>query len=235
MSAKFGSTRDCGTPADQPCLMDGHPCARAIDPPTQIGHTFNGRVVRAGFQPPLRIPVMAPEAAIGNPFPHVEWQPNHATTTRLHLGRQLGQLGMITLKVDELFHHPGGVHQHSSGSHPLLEPQNGDQPFGVNDRQSECKRVAEVPKLMTTTPGAAAPAPMVIIMLSPPPAATGVPSAARPRRLQPKPARPTALPPKEAIAARGPHQSWPPARHQRAASRQRTPCPKVAGPHRLGG
>ena len=67
---------------------------------------------------------------------------------------------------------------HSSGSHPPLEPQNGAiNPSVSMTGQSECANaVAEVPKLITTTPGAAAPAPMALIMLSPPPAATGVPS-----------------------------------------------------------
>ena len=121
--------------------MDGHPQrAEAIDPPTQIGrHRFNGRAVQAaGFQPPFTNPGDGARSfgQIGNPFPHVERQPNHATTTRLHLGRQLGQLGMITLKGrSNFFHHPGGVHRAQQRQpSPAGTTERRDQPFGVNDR-----------------------------------------------------------------------------------------------------
>ena len=66
----------------------------------------------------------------------MERQPDHATTTRFHLGRQLGQLGMITLEGrSNFFHHPGGIHRAQQRQpSPAGTTERRDQPFGINDR-----------------------------------------------------------------------------------------------------
>ena len=147
---------------------------------------------------------------------------------------------MITLKGrPNFFHHSGGIHRAQQRQpSPAGTTERRDQIFGINDGQLCANAVAEVPKLITTTPGA----------------------AARPRRWHSSccrrpPPRPVCLRPNQTAAAlrrnlpgplgrstsggrrrRGRHQSWPPDGHQTpAASRRRTRARSIAGLHRPGG